>query len=150
MEDSDKMLNNVVEINFKLTRASDAFYLLHSSDDNKVRIKNSDATLFITQVELKTPLLLAHANAFGMKRNSHYPLAYTKIISFTASSRAQQVSIHNAFFIQIPKRILIALVKNTTLVLQVKNPYHFQHYGITNLVFYVNCVLHPSESRTID
>ena len=29
------------------------FYLLALSDDNKVRIKISDATLFIAQVELK-------------------------------------------------------------------------------------------------
>jgi len=46
------MLNNGVEINIKLTRASETFYLLAPSD-NKVRIKILDATLFITQVEFK-------------------------------------------------------------------------------------------------
>jgi len=110
MEDSDKMLNNVVEINFKLTRASDAFYLLHSSDDNKVRIKNSDATLFITQVELKTPLLLAHANVLGMKRKAHYPVKHTHIKTFTASSMSLRISIDNAYLGPILERILIALV----------------------------------------
>jgi len=56
------MLINGVDINMKLTRALDAFYILAPSDDNKVRNKNLYATLFITQFELKTPLLLAHAN----------------------------------------------------------------------------------------
>ena len=61
-------------MNIKLTRAPEAFYLLAPSDDTKVRIKTLDATLFITQVELKTPLFLAHANVLGMKRKAHYPV----------------------------------------------------------------------------
>jgi len=52
------MLINGVDMNIKLTRAPDAFYLLAPSDDNKVRIKILDATLFITQVELKTLFFL--------------------------------------------------------------------------------------------
>jgi len=57
-------------MNIKLTRTPEAFYLLASNDDTKVRIKILEATLFITQVELKPPLLLAHANvlAISVKR----------------------------------------------------------------------------------
>ena len=73
MFSSYKMLINGVDMNVKLTRSLDAFYLLASSDDKKVRIKILDATLFITHVELKPPLLLAHANVLGMKRKAHYP-----------------------------------------------------------------------------
>ena len=50
---SDKMLINGVDMNIKLTRTPEAFYLLAPKDDTKVRIKILDATLFITQVELK-------------------------------------------------------------------------------------------------
>ena len=50
---SDKMLINCVDMNMKLTRTQEAFYLLAPNDDTKVRIKSLDATLFITQVELK-------------------------------------------------------------------------------------------------
>jgi hypothetical protein len=56
------MLINGVDMNIKLARAPEAFYLLAPSDDTKVHIKILDATLFITQVELKPPLLPAHAN----------------------------------------------------------------------------------------
>jgi hypothetical protein len=49
---SNKMLINGVDMNIKLTRAPDAFYILAPSDD-KVRIKILDATLFMTHVELK-------------------------------------------------------------------------------------------------
>jgi len=52
------MLINGVDINNKLTRAPDASYILAPSDDNKVRIKILDATLFITQVELKPHFFL--------------------------------------------------------------------------------------------
>jgi len=63
---SDKMLINVVDMNIKLTRALEAFYLLASSDDTKLRKRILDATIFITQVELKHPLLLAHANILSI------------------------------------------------------------------------------------
>jgi len=49
----DKMLINGVDMNIKLTRTPEAFYLLAPKDDTKVRIKILDANLFITQVELK-------------------------------------------------------------------------------------------------
>ena len=91
------MLINGVDMINKLTRASERFYLLAPSDDNKQRIKILDATLFINQVELKPPLLLAHANVLGMKRKAHYPVTHTQIKTFTASSGSQQISIDNAF-----------------------------------------------------
>jgi hypothetical protein len=71
---SDRLLLNGVDMNIKLTRAPEAFYLLGPSDDSKVRIKIMDATLFLTQVELKPPLLLAHANVLAMKRKALYPV----------------------------------------------------------------------------
>jgi hypothetical protein len=145
------MLINGVDMKIKLTRASEAFYLLEPLDDTKVRIKILDATLFITQFELKPPLLLAHANVLGMKLKAHYPVTHTQIKTFTASSGAQRVSIDNAFVGPIPERILIAMVKNTAFVGSAStNPFHFHHYVITNLVLYVNGVQHSSELLTMD
>jgi hypothetical protein len=110
-----------------------------------------DATLFITQAELKPPLLLAHANVFVMKRKLFHPITNTQIKTFTACSGSQQVSIDNAFLGPIPERILIALVKSTAFVGSAStNPYHFQHYDMTNLVLYVKGVQLPSEPLTID
>jgi len=40
-------------MNIKLTRATEVFYLLAPSDNTTLRIKILDATLFITEVELK-------------------------------------------------------------------------------------------------
>ena len=104
------MLINGVDLNIKLTRAPEAFYLLARSDDNKLGIKIIDATLFITQVGLKPPLL-THANVLGMKRKAHYTVTNTQIKIFTTSSGAQQGSIDNAFLGPILERILIELVK---------------------------------------
>jgi hypothetical protein len=50
---SDRMLINGIAMNIKLTRAPEAFYLLRPTDEDKVGIKILDATLFVTQVELK-------------------------------------------------------------------------------------------------
>ena len=109
---SDKMLINGVDMNNKITRAPETSYLLPTSDNNNVRIRILDATLFITQVELKTPLLLAHANVLRMKRKAHYPVTHTQIKIFTASSGVQEVSIDNVFLGPIPEKIIIALVSS--------------------------------------
>jgi hypothetical protein len=85
------MLINGVDMNIKLTRTAETFYLLAPIDDTKARIKILDATLFITEVELKLPLLLAHANVLTMKRKAHYHVIHTQIKTFTASSGTQQI-----------------------------------------------------------
>ena len=147
---SDKMLINGVDMNIKLTRTPKAFYLLARTDDTVARVNILDATLFITQVELKTPLLLAHAKFLAMKRKPHYPVTQTQIKTFTASSETQQICINNTFLGPVPDRILIVLVKNAAFVCSAStNHFHFHHYMI-NLVVYVNGVQHPSEPLTID
>jgi len=116
-----KMLINGLDMNIKLTRAPEAFYLLAPSDDNKVRIKILDATPFNTQVELNAPFLLAHANVLGMKRKAHYPVTHPQIKTFTASFAAQLVPIDNTFLGPIPERILKHCLKTLhSLVLQVQ------------------------------
>ena len=47
------MLINGVDMNIKLTRAPEAFFVLAPADDNKVRIKILDVILFIYHVECK-------------------------------------------------------------------------------------------------
>ena len=132
-------------MNINLTHAPESFYLLAHSNDNKVCIKALNAPLFITQVELKPPLVLYHANVLAMKRKAHYPPTHTQIKIFTTSSGAQQVSIDNAFLGQIPKSILIALVKNTAFVGSAStNPFHVHHYDRIHRVLFVNAVQNPS------
>ena len=65
---SDIMIINGVDMNIKLPCPPTTFYPFTPSDETKVRINILDATAFITQVELKHPLHLAHANILGMKR----------------------------------------------------------------------------------
>jgi len=84
-----------------------------------------------------------------MKRKAHYPVTHNQIKTFTASSVTQEISINNALLGPVPDRILIVLVKHTAFVGSAStNPFHFHHYGMTNLVLYVNGV-HLSEPLTM-
>ena len=76
---SDKMLFDGVDMNIKLTRASEAFFLLAHSDDKKLRVKILDATLINTEVEFNHPLLLTRPNILAMKRKTHYPVTILTI-----------------------------------------------------------------------
>jgi hypothetical protein len=78
--------------------------------------------LFVIQVELKYPLLLAPAVLCKTRKShypvTHYPVTRTRINTFTASSGAQRVSIKNSFLETIPeiKIIEIHSVVWTTLM----------------------------------
>ena len=94
-----------------------------------------DASLFITQVEFKPPLLSAHADILGMKRKARSPVTHTQIKTFTVSSGAQHISIDKAFLGPITERILSGFVKNIAFVGSAStNPFHFRHYDMTSLV----------------
>ena len=86
-----------------------------------------------------------------MKRKADYPLTRTQSKMFTDSSGTQQVSIDNTILGRIPESILIAFVKNAAFVCSTsKNPFHFHHYYMTNLLLFVNGVQNPSEVLTLD
>ena len=123
-------------MNIKLKRAIEAFYVLALSDDIKLRMKILDRNLFISQLELKPPLLHAHADVLATKRKS-YPVTHTQIKIFTASCGPQQVFIDNAFLRSIPEDILTAPIKNTAFVVSAStNPFHFSRFDTTNFMWY--------------
>jgi hypothetical protein len=144
---SDRMLLNGVDMNIKLTRAPEALYLLGPTDDTKVRVMIEDATLHVTQAELKSPVLVSHTKVLAVKKEkAHYPITHSQIKTFTVSSGAQQISINNAFTGPIPERLLVALVKNSSFVGSASsNPFEFKHYDMTEFVLYVNGVQYPAE-----
>jgi len=113
-------------------------------------MKTLDATVFVTQDELK-PSLLAHANVW-VQNVKHIILLHVLRSKFSLRVLAvQQVSIDNAFLGPIPERIFIAMVKNTQFVVSAStHPFHFHHYDMTHLVLYANGVQHPSEKITMD
>jgi hypothetical protein len=149
---TNKMLLNGVNMDIKLTRAPETFYLLGPTNDTKVRIKIEDATLRIDQVEIKSPILEAHTKALVVKKkNAHYPITHTQIKTFTVGSGVQHISLNNAFTGPVPERLLVALVKNSSFVGSVSsNPFEFKHYNMTQFVLYVNGVPHPSQPLTMD
>jgi hypothetical protein len=118
------MLINGVDMNVRLTRAPEAFYLLGTTDDAKVRIKIMDATLFLTQVEFKPLLLLAHANVLGMKRKVHYPITHTLTLKLSLQMQGPYTSLFiKHSLVRFPKGCLLQLLKTQhLLVLPVQTP----------------------------
>jgi hypothetical protein len=77
-----------------------------------------------------------------MKRKAHYPVTYTQIKTFTASSGALSI-MHSS--------ILVAFVKNSAFVGSAsKNAHQFHQYDTTNFVLYVKGVHNPSEPLTMN
>jgi hypothetical protein len=141
----NNLLINGADVNVSLTRSATSFYLLGPSDDAKVRVTISDATLFVTQVELNPAVLLAHAKVLSQKK-ALYPITHAQIKTFTTGAGAQQISIDDAFPGPVPQRIFIGIVKSSAFVGSVsKNPYKFQHYDLNYFALYVNGIQYPTK-----
>jgi len=137
------MLVNGVDMNIKLTGVPEAFYLLSPSDDNKVRIKILDTTLFVTEIELKHLFFLLTLTFWELNAKFITLLHILRLKLVLRVLGAQQVNIDNTFLGQIPERILTALVKNKSFIVSAsKNLFHFHHYDMRNLVLYVKGVQH--------
>ena len=71
-----------------------------------------------------------------MKHKAQYAVTHTKIEYLAARSEAQQFSIDNAFLGPNLQRTLIALVKNTALVVStIAYTYLVHYYYATKFVF---------------
>jgi len=71
---SNKMWINDVDMNFKLTRTTEAFNFLAPTDD-KIANQNVIRYSLYHSIRIETPRLLAHLNVLAMKRKTHYPLS---------------------------------------------------------------------------
>jgi len=141
----DKMLINGVDININFTRAPDTFYLLSPSDENKVRIKILDATLFIIRVTMKLTLLIAQLT-FWEWNAKHIILLHT--LGFKPLLR---VLVNFKSLSIMHSSILVAFVKNSAFVGSAsKNAHQFHQYDTTNFVLYVKGVHNPSEPLTMN
>jgi len=70
---------------------------------------------------------------------ARYNLTRVGLKTFTFFSGSNSLSIDNAVFGRVPKRLLFTMVKNTDLIGSLdSNPYKFQHYDLSSFAVFVN------------
>lgn len=143
-----KLLLNGVDIRIRLTKARSEFFLLGPSNDTKVLLKITDASLHVKNIEISPAILLAHSQAL-LAASAIYPINRVEMKTVTIAAGARGVALDNVILGQIPKTIVFAMVDNESYVGAVsRNPFEFKHYSLSYFATFVNGVQIPAEALT--
>lgn len=105
----DHFLLNNVELRIKLIRNRDAFTLMSTAGNEKIKLM--DATLYVRKVIVSPSVLLAHAQALE-KAPAKYAVNRVDIKTVTIGQRLRDKNIDNLFMNQLPQRVVIGFVDN--------------------------------------
>lgn len=146
MFNQEKFLINGVEMCVKLVRSRDSFNLMCSSNDVKLKVVITDATLLIRKAKINPTVLLAHQRVLS-STTAKYPITRAEVKVLTIPAGVQGKTLDNVFLGQIPKRCIVGFVDNTAFNGNLtKNPYNFDNFGINSFSLYIDGTQIPSKA----
>jgi len=135
----------------RLTKAKDDFYLMNTNADSKATFKFLDAELIVRRIRPSPKISYSHTETLSKGCIASYNLTRVELKTFTFDGGPQALSINNAVFGMLPKRLIFTLVKNTDFLgSRNSNPYNLRHYDLTNFTMYMNGRQIPSESLSLN
>lgn len=142
----EKFLVNGVEMCIRLVRSRDSFNLMSLTNDVKVKVAITDATLMIRKCRINPSVLLAHEKVLATT-TAKYPITRGEVKVLTIPSGIQGKTLDNVFLGQIPKRCVIGFVNNSAFNGSfTKNPYDFDNFGINTFSLYIDGMQIPSKA----
>ena len=136
----DRLMLNGLDMRMRLIRSKDAFSVM---GEGKVKIK--DVCLLVRKVKLHPSVQLGHLKALE-RATAKYPIRRVETKVFSGPQGHMSVSQENVFLGQLPKRIVLGLVKNSTFNGNAaENPYNFKHFGLDFLALYVDGMQVPTK-----
>src|SRR5271156_10816 len=122
---------------FKL---NDPAFVLHleAANKNSYKIDVVDCCLYLRQVQMSPSVLIGHARGL-QTQNAIYPYIghkiFTKLIKMGGLTDRAETFFHGVF----PKGIILGLVDHEAYCGNYyKNPFNFQHFGLTSIEVLVN------------
>ncbi|KAJ1525566.1 hypothetical protein ONE63_010370 [Megalurothrips usitatus] len=137
------MLNGV-EMRVKLIRSKPEFHLM-GPDNQAPTCQIVGATLIVRKCKINPSILLAHTRALETA-TAKYPITRVDCKTVTINSGLRSKIVDSLYLGQLPKRVLISFVENTTFNGRFsENPFHFKHFDVNFLSLYVDGVQVPSQ-----
>ena len=145
----ERYMLNGVDVKIRLTPSKHAFNQLGDGVDNTLSVI-THASLFVRKVKCNPAISLSHAKVME-KTTAKYPLnrVVTKVFSIP---RGQMSAVEdNLFLSQLPKRVVIGLVKTSAFLGEYKeNPFYFGHFGLSYLALSIDGRHVPAKPLTPD
>ena len=119
------------KVELELHRNPDKFLLMSSDAAAEYKIIVEDVAWHVWKVELQESANLAIDEAMA-KNTVKYPVRRVNLINNEITARGQTVFINNLYTGDIPRRIILGLVRSSAFSGSYdKNPFEFLHYKLT-------------------
>ena len=140
----ERFIVNGVDMKLKLSRSKPGFVLMGDSADYQIKLEQ--VHLYVRKVILNPAVLLAHAKALD-KTPAKYPVQRVEMKTYAVTGGGLTDNHQNVFMGQIPKRIIVGMVRNESFNGEVKrNPFYFEHNSIDFIALHVNGEQFPSKA----
>jgi hypothetical protein len=143
----ERYMLNEVNTRIKMTRSKDAFCLM-ATGDQAYKAQITSAALVTRKVRISPPVYLAHAKALenGMPK---YPIHRVICKTFTVPAGYLDVSHEKLFTGQLPSRLIIGCVDNTSFNGDVsRNLLNFKHFSLSEIMVYLDGQQHGIKPLT--
>lgn len=101
-----------------------------------VKIEFKKVILYVPRMRMNPSVINGHEAGLA-KRNALYPLQHAEVTTFTIPKGQSSYVEEHLFPYQCPKLCIVAFVENEAFNgAYAKNPFHFQHFNLTELALY--------------
>lgn len=146
----EKALPTQVSMKVVIKKVADKFCLLHEQLGD-IKLKWVDAVLMVQKIQTVAGVQKTYID---MLRDGHpipYFLKTPYVKYFTIEEGASQYMRDNVFLGKLPRRIVIGLVETAAYQGKVdKNPFNFQHFGLSEICLYKDGVPYPRPMIKMD
>ena len=147
--DLEKYLINV-DIYIKLFRSSAPFVLMSSETTPAYKLKLLDVVYKVAKVRVDSGVFLHHSKKLETTPVK-YPLSRHEVKMNTISKGSTEFYWDNIFPQAVPDRLIVGLVKQKAVNGDyTANPFHFEHFNVTDVGVYVNGESVPSRPLQLD
>ena len=140
-----------VEVRLRFIRNQDSFSIITDKSGVNYKIKvNPKLKLVVRKIIPSDDLIDAHQKLFK-SGNAKFPFSQSKISSHLVARGVETVDLQSVARGVLPSQIFLFMVDHTAYSSNLKmNPFHFQNFGLSNIVFKVDGENVPLDGFRVD
>ena len=146
----DRLILHGVDIDIKLWPTRDDFRLITHPLGLKCKLNIEEIYLDVCKVSVSPEVMMGH-NAGLEVADSVYPFSRTDIRTLNIAEGNFGINLEDMWQGEVPSRLVVGMVRSQAYNGDYNlNPYHFEHFDVSNIVFFVNGESTPRPSFKLD
>ena len=146
----DRLILPGVDIDIKLWPTPDKFRLITFPVGLRCKLLIDEIYLNVCKVNVSPEVMTGHDAALEIA-DSIYPFVRTDIRTFNIAEGNFGMNIEDIWLGEVPTRLVVGLVKSQAYNGDYHfNPYHFEHFDVSDIGFYVNGEATPCPAYKLD